>query len=208
MTSLARTERLALVALMRDLGPNAPTLCEGWATHDMAAHLVTRERQPAAGPGLIIKPLHGLTEKLEHRTARLPYDTLLQRLEEGPPRWSIGGLSEKLDNAVNLSEFFIHHEDVRRLVVGAGPRELPADLADRLWRMVRFSARALSMRSRGLRVVLEAPGRPPLEVGRGDERVVIQGEVGELVLWLSGRRTAAQVEISGEGAERLADLKL
>ena len=36
-------ERLGLCDLLLELGPEAPTLCAGWTTADLAAHLVLRE---------------------------------------------------------------------------------------------------------------------------------------------------------------------
>ena len=36
-------ERMGLCDLFVELGPDAPTLCEGWTTADLAAHLVLRE---------------------------------------------------------------------------------------------------------------------------------------------------------------------
>ena len=53
-TTLARAERHALCDLLIEVGPDAPTLCEGWSTFDLAAHLVVRERRPDRGPGLVI----------------------------------------------------------------------------------------------------------------------------------------------------------
>ncbi|MCW2608081.1 MAG: hypothetical protein JWO60_2774, partial [Frankiales bacterium] len=44
--SVAAAERAALLDLLAASGPDAPTLCPGWTTHDLAAHLVVRERQP------------------------------------------------------------------------------------------------------------------------------------------------------------------
>src|SRR5205814_13683 len=41
--SLARVERLLLVDTLRALGPDQPTLCEGWTTHHLVAHLKIRE---------------------------------------------------------------------------------------------------------------------------------------------------------------------
>ena len=54
-TPLDARERAELCDLFDELGPSAPTLCEGWATEDLAAHLVVRERDPRSMPG-IIKP--------------------------------------------------------------------------------------------------------------------------------------------------------
>ena len=48
--SLAQQERQTLCDLMIDAVPDAPTLCEGWRTADLAAHLVVRERRPDSGP--------------------------------------------------------------------------------------------------------------------------------------------------------------
>jgi hypothetical protein len=43
---LDAVEREQLCDLFLELGPEAPTLCEGWATLDLAAHLVMREHDP------------------------------------------------------------------------------------------------------------------------------------------------------------------
>ena len=36
---LAERERAALADLLEELGPDAPTCCEGWTTAHLAAHL-------------------------------------------------------------------------------------------------------------------------------------------------------------------------
>jgi uncharacterized protein (TIGR03083 family) len=54
--SYSRDERLALCTLLDKTGPDAPTLCEGWNTGDLAAHLVLRERRPDAAAGVIGSP--------------------------------------------------------------------------------------------------------------------------------------------------------
>ena len=47
-------ERNELADLLDQLGPDAPTLCEGWNTADLAAHLVVRERDPRSAPGILL----------------------------------------------------------------------------------------------------------------------------------------------------------
>jgi uncharacterized protein (TIGR03083 family) len=42
----AQDERAALAALLHETGPDGPTLCEGWQTRDLAAHLALRARRP------------------------------------------------------------------------------------------------------------------------------------------------------------------
>jgi uncharacterized protein (TIGR03085 family) len=51
---LAQLERSRLCDLFLEVGPDQPTLCEGWTTADLAAHLVIRERRPDAAPGILV----------------------------------------------------------------------------------------------------------------------------------------------------------
>ena len=66
----ARAERLLLCDLLTRIGPDAPTLCQGWTTGDLAAHLVTRERRPDAGPGLVVPLLAGHTERVQRKITK------------------------------------------------------------------------------------------------------------------------------------------
>ncbi len=65
--SYSREERLALCGLLEKTGPDAPTLCEGWNTGDLAAHLVLRERRPDAAAGILGGPLAGYTTRVQNR---------------------------------------------------------------------------------------------------------------------------------------------
>jgi uncharacterized protein (TIGR03085 family) len=199
MASFAREERSALVRLLRETGPDAATLCTGWMTLDLAAHLVTRERQPLAGPGLLIKRLHPLTAALERRAKQRGYETLLEQIEAGPPPWTPAGWSPRLDSAMNLAEFFVHHEDVRR-PCEQSPRRLPEGESEALARTARTLARLIARRARA-RLTLAPSGREACTVGRGHREATVHGEVGEIVLWLFGRHSVAQVSIDGGGAE-------
>src|SRR5262249_53087188 len=140
----ARDERLALCALLDSAGPREPTLCEGWDTRDLAAHLVLREHRPDAGAGLLGGPLAGYTRRVQRKLAeRTPYPRLVEAIRSGPPRLSVFWLPG-MDERINLVEYFVHHEDVRRAQPGWEPRELGPGLADVLWQrlgMVRFLLR-------------------------------------------------------------------
>ena len=63
--SIASRERAALADLLVELGPDAPTLCAGWDTRDLAAHLAVRERRPDATPGVAVPALAGWTERVQ-----------------------------------------------------------------------------------------------------------------------------------------------
>ena len=142
--SYSREERLALCALLDKTGPDAPTLCEGWTTGDLAAHLVLREHRPDAAAGVVGGPLAGYTARVQQRIrARTPFPDLVRIIRSGPPRLSVMALPG-MDERANAVEFFVHHEDVRRAAPGWEPRELSSGESDMLWqrlRMARFMLR-------------------------------------------------------------------
>ncbi|WP_329012178.1 TIGR03085 family metal-binding protein [Micromonospora rifamycinica] len=202
MPRYARAEREALADLMLEVGPDAPTINEGWTARDLAAHLVVRERRPDAAGGILLPPLQGYAERVRLRVAARPWSELVAQVRR-PPVWS--PVSNPLtDEVANTMEFFIHHEDVRRARSGWQPRDLPAGLTARLWRPV-----ALLVRTRVRRfpasLLVQAPGHGEVTTGRGGERVRLVGSPGELVLFLSGRQRVARVQIDGPAAlaERL-----
>ncbi len=197
MSRYARTERAALADTLTEVGPDAPTLCEGWASRDLAAHLVLRERRPIAALGIGIRPLAGLTRHAQRRLATGGYPDLVAAVREGP-RWSPTRLGA-IDEAVNLAEFFIHHEDVRRARPEWRPRPLPEEYATALWRRVSMLARLRLARNRSS-VTVVAAGYGRLAVGRGRSTATLSGAPGELLLFLSGRRPVADVTLDGPGA--------
>ncbi|MER7460454.1 TIGR03085 family metal-binding protein [Micromonospora sp. NPDC126480] len=197
MPRYARSERAALADLFQTLGPDAPTLNEGWSTRDLAAHLVLRERRPDAAGGIILPPLRGHAERVRRRLAAQPWTRLVDQVRR-PPLWS--PVSNPLtDELANTMEFFIHHEDVRRPGTGWQPRDLPAGLQRALWRRAGALAR-LALRRFPATVLVQAPGHGELSVGRGGEPVRLVGAPGELVLFLSGRQRAARVQVDGPAA--------
>ncbi|GGM38533.1 TIGR03085 family protein [Micromonospora sonchi] len=207
MPRYARSEREALVALMSMLGPEAPTLNEGWRTRDLAAHLAVRERRPDAAAGIVLAPLRGYAERVRREVAAGDWAQLLDRLRH-PPLWS--PVSNPLvDDLTNTLEFFIHHEDVRRARAEWRPRELPAGLDRALWRRASMLAR-LALRRFPARLLVQAPGQGEIGAGRGGESLRMVGTPGELALFLSGRQRVAEVRLSGqpELTERLRAARL
>jgi uncharacterized protein (TIGR03085 family) len=188
--SLAQQERRTLCDLMLERGPDAPTLCEGWTTSDLAAHLVVRERRPDSGPGLVWSPLAGYTDKVRCAVRdRTPWEQLVDTVRSGPPV-----LLRPFDGPMNTIEFFIHIEDVRRAQDGWEPRPLSPELADALWARVGPGGMAKKVAAT---IVITSPERPEKEKGTGP-RLVLSGDPGELTFFGAGRQRAARVEISGD----------
>lgn len=195
----ARAERAAFVATLLDVGPDAPTMCEGWTTRDLAAHVVVRESRLDAAPGITIPFFAGYTENVRARTAAGSWTGLVMRLADGPPWFSP---MKPLDRWLNLSEMFVHHEDVLR--GGADPngpwtpRVLDDGLQDALRGAVR-SAVMLAMTNVPAAVTLATTeGVVLATVGRG-EPVTVTGTPGELLLFAFGR-APVDVRFSGSGA--------
>jgi uncharacterized protein (TIGR03085 family) len=202
LPSLAQQERTTLCDLLAELGPDAPTLCEGWSTVDLAAHLVVRERRPDSGPGLVWPPLAGYTDKVRQAVrVRTPWAKLVETVREGPPL-----LLRPFDGPMNTVEFFIHVEDVRRASPDWEPRTISTELADALWAHAGPGGMAKKVPAR---IVVSSPGRPDKESGSGP-RLTLVGEPGELIMFGAGRQGAARVEVSGDAAlaARLRDAPL
>ncbi len=174
-------ERMEVCDLLLELGPDAPTLCEGWTTADLAAHLVLREH------------FHRWSDaqRAVEKAKGLP--AMVARLRAGAPLipWRLPGIR----NVFNGLEYFIHHEDVRR-ANSRDPRAPMADLEALSWRMVGYSARRVARRIRPYGIELVLPDGRRRRYGSG-EIVTLTGPATEFVLYLGGRRSAARVTLSG-----------
>jgi uncharacterized protein (TIGR03085 family) len=200
---LASSEREQLSELFRKVGPDAPTLCEGWQAKDLAAHLVLRDRRPDAAGGILLSALAGRTRRVQDEYAAKPWDELVELVRTGPPRWSpfsIGLMNE----LVNGAEYFIHHEDVRRAAEGWEPRPADPRREDALWRTLRMSARRGYSKS-VVGVLLKRPDGETIVGKRGPSSVTISGEPSELLLHSFGRDQTL-VEFEGDEAA-VAEIK-
>lgn len=191
--SLASRERAALTDLFESVGPDAPTLCEGWDTRDLAAHLHLRESSLLA-IGIMLKPLAGAMERRQREMASGDWHTLVGRVRQ-PPRWSPSSVSA-IDAKVNAAEYFVHHEDVRRAQPEWEPREISESDEKALWSILSAMGKQLYGKSR-VPVVLRRPDGAELVVKPGHPAVIVSGPVSELVMHAYGRTEHARVEIEG-----------
>ncbi|HEY3010109.1 MAG TPA: TIGR03085 family metal-binding protein [Micromonosporaceae bacterium] len=200
MSRYAQAERRALADLLLALGPDEPTLCAGWTTRDLAAHLVVRDRRPDAAAGIAVRPLRKWGDRVRDRLARTPFPELVARLRRAP--WWSPVSNPVLDPAFNTLEYFVHHEDVRRAQPGWRPRELGRGHQEALWGQVSRVA-GLGLRRLPASVVIQSPGYGEVHVGAGGPPVRLVGAPGELLMFLTGRQRVARVQVDAPAA--LAD---
>jgi uncharacterized protein (TIGR03085 family) len=208
-------ERRALRDTFQQVGPDAPTLAGSWTVADLAAHLVSGEQLGGVptflGRGFVARfglhlnsPLAPVYQVEIRRFRRHGFDWALNRLAAAPPRL----LGYASIAPVSLLEVWVHHEDVRRANAMA-PRD-PAtgpDLVPSLaWLLLRYHRKALGRI--GVRVVL--PGGKEVSNVDGGDAAVIRGAPGEVLLWLAGRMSAANVCLEGpdQSLRRLLAVKL
>ena len=213
--SYARDERAALCALFDETGPEAPTLCEGWQTRHLAAHLVLRERRPDAAAGILGGPLAGHTRRVtETLASRTPFPELVRLIRTGPPTMSVFGI-RGVDERANLVEYFVHHEDVRRAANGWEPRSVRNGLADTLWQRLRLGRILFRRAPVGVELVRDdltgGPGQPVRMTAKAKTPVVtVTGHPAELTMWALGRTKAAQVRLDGsaDAVRRLSEARI
>ena len=197
-------ERAALCDTLERLGPYAPTLCAGWTTADLAAHLVVRERNPLAGPGIVLGgPFASYTASAMEKEKAKGYEVALATLRGGPPAFMKSTMP-----ALSLNEDWIHHEDARR-ANGDAPRPEDRDVAAVLTGVVKRTGKFATRRLKPRGLALEIPDEMII-LRAGHPTVVMRGAIGECVLYLAGRRDAAVVTLDGDPAaiEALRTAKL
>lgn len=183
---------------MRDLGPTAPTLCAGWTTADLAAHIAIRERRPDAALGIVAPFVASHTKSVMAKYSNKPWKELLHLVEEGAPLWNPLGLPN-LDNAANLFEMFVHHEDVRRAIPEWKPRALHPELETALWERMAKNGKLMWRRAK-VGIVLDN-GSSQIVVKKspaGTGTVMISGTTADLVLLTYGRN---EIKVTYSGDE-------
>jgi uncharacterized protein (TIGR03085 family) len=191
MTTLAGSLRSSLADLLEEVGPDAPTLCAGWATRDLAAHLVLRERRPDAALGIAVRAFAGHMSSVQNSLAAEPWPRLVDKVRNRSVL-----LISPVDSLFNTTEYFVHLEDVRRAELEWKPAPEDPELEESLWRQLRQRGRAFFRRS-PVGVILELPDGQTHVAAEGEPVVTLVGPASELTLYAYGRGEQALVEIQG-----------
>jgi uncharacterized protein (TIGR03085 family) len=197
--ALTRRERDELCDLLLRVGPSAPTLCEGWTALDLAAHLVVRERDPLVAPGILLGGRWAA--RVEQRMSVRAASGLahLVGLLRRPPLvpWRVPGL----EGLLNLAELVVHHEDVRR-ANGSSRRDDRPDLQAAVWPVLGRTARLHLRRLRDVGLVVVRPDGESRRLRKGSPIVELRGEPVELLLYVTGRKSVAEVAVAGSPMAR------
>lgn len=181
--------------LFEDLGPDAPTLCTGWKTRDLAAHLLVRERRLDAAPGILVPALAPHTQRVQDSYAARPWAEMVELVRAGPA-WYWPTAIGPLDELTNGSEFLVHHEDVRRAQPGWEPRPADPVRDAAAWKSAKQAAK-LNLRKSPVGVILKTPEGREARVKDGPETVTVVGDPMELLLFVFGR-DAVQLTFEGD----------
>jgi len=205
MSGRAAAERVALADALTTVGPDAPTLCEGWTAADLAAHVYVREHRPDATPGVLpLGPWSSYTEKVMRSALRVHgFAALVEAIRTAPPWLRI----ERIDDALNTVEMFVHTEDVRR-ANGMSDRTHDGAFEAAVWRRLSRQARLSFRRVPAAVTLAPTTWGVPIFVGKGGPDVTVTGLPSELLLLAYNRKENAHVTIDGEGADALRETKL
>lgn len=212
--TFAKEERQRLAELLTEVGPDVPTLCEGWTTRDLVTHLCLRERHfPALAaeflPGWV--PAVGAYRRwIVGKYQKMTYSDLVAKFAGGAPVWSP---FKYLDRFANTAELFIHYEDVRRAQgpvadIGAPdahewyPRVFDWQTNSALWLALKIAGRLL-VSPKSVPVTVQWRGRNGIRAtfnpGRSkQEPVRIEGHPGEMLLWVFGRGAHTVLKVDGD----------
>lgn len=203
---IIREERTALVQTLRQAQPTDPTLCEGWQCRHLLAHLVLRETEFLTAAGIVVPFLSERTTKVTNYRAdslieREAYDRALDRFENLDGYLKMRKLAAKVDRKLNLIEYFVHIEDVRRARPEWKARVLSHETQQAIWEDMRSRAKMMAAKNFPHGLIVEAPGFVDgyftvIEPKENIPATILTGEPGELALYLFGREDHAKVELS------------
>jgi uncharacterized protein (TIGR03085 family) len=195
--SITAEERAEMCDLFEEVGPDAPTLCEGWTTRDLLAHLLVRERRPDAAAGIVVPFLRSHADSVTASVAAAPYEDMIEQFRSGPPIWTVWAVPV-LGDSVNLAEFFIHHEDIRRAPDEWTVRDDDPARDDEIWKRLKMMGRVLFRKS-PVGVTLRSAGRDDIVARKGEPGVILVGQPGEILMHAFGRALdKVQLVVQGE----------
>lgn len=186
--SLVEKLRRALEQELLAAGPHAATLCEGWTTTDLAAHLYVRENKLAAAAGMFVPALASTLERETVKAKQKGYEQLVSEWAHGRG----AKLPRAVDEKMNTAEYYVHLYDVAA-PRGGEPFALSEAENAELFTAGTALSKVLLRKSKGPVVFEPTGGRRLVAFDRlgvaeqGDAVACVRGSAGAIILWLYGR---------------------
>ncbi len=114
------------------------------------------------------------------------------------------------DERLNLVEYFVHYEDVRRAQPGWQARPIGRELADLLWDRLTLARLMMRKAPVGVELARSDSTSESSHAGNGRVRitakartpvVTVSGDPAELTLWTMGRTSVADVQMEGNDSD-------
>lgn len=198
ITDALHAERMAFLATLIAVGPDAPTACGTWTTTDLAAHVALGD----TGGGLVSGParlLVGRGVRMD-RVASLNRAALAATRRRRDFDWALASLSREAPRlqrqipdlaAVSLLEVWAHHEDILN-AHDLGPCASGADVSAIVPVLIRYQHSVLA----NLRVIVRTGDRVWF-TPRASATVEVVGPIREVCRWLSGRGPLDALTVEG-----------
>ena len=195
-------ERAELTNSLSAAGASARAGCGSWTARDLAAHLAAEERfggistfiaRSLVVRGIAVPAPPRMVEFAIRREHRYGFTDLIDRLRRPLPRLLLRSRVAPL----TLFEYWTHHDDLA--AADGADHPAPATLRQAIAPLLRYQHARLPAGA-AMRVSTD-DGQVLASLGpQTDQAVLVQGTPANLVRWLAGRQTRADVDLSGPAA--------
>ncbi|MCU1344398.1 MAG: hypothetical protein JWL70_664 [Acidimicrobiia bacterium] len=189
--------RQAFADVCEQLGPEAPTLCEGWTTQDIMIHMNLIERRwdswGAIALGRKSTKVKAFYDQLIERERARPWSDQLARIRSGPQRGPLA--SQWLRDRMMPREYLIHTEDIRR--ANGITAEVSSDAQEVAWSRLPGLAKRMFTAPPPFGVEVIHPDGRVVTLAEGAPVAQLRGQPLEQLLYIFNRTAVSTVEITG-----------
>lgn len=179
------------------VGPEAPTLCEGWTVRDVLVHLDLIERRwdswLAVPMGKRLGAIRRSYDALADRERSRAWSENIARIRSGPGAGPLA--TQWLRDRMMPREYLIHTEDIRR--ANGIAATVSAEAQEVAWSRLPGLAKRLFLVRDPYGLALARPDGRRLVLKSGSPTATLTGEPLELLLHVFGRTTVSVVRLDG-----------
>jgi len=181
-----------------EVGPDAPTLCDGWTTRDLVIHMVLIEGRWDSWFGVMLgkrsRIVRDYYDRLVDRERSREWTALVDRIRTGPRFTPLR--SQRVRDRMMPREYLIHTEDVRR--ANGIDVAVSAEAQDVAWTRLPGLAKRFLLTAAPYGLHLRRPDGSTMVIASGTPIATLEGEPLELLLHVFGRTAGTRVELTGD----------